>query len=304
MSTDPAPTPTLVDVRYAVDENPQHVLDVYLPSAGPEDRLWPTILYVHGGGWLVGDKDWLRGEGGLPELVRLLTSNGFAVAAVNYRLSGEAHFPAPLDDVRSALQFLRAGGSRLGVDAGAIALAGDSAGAHLALLTAFTEQPGSSPAPVRAVISYYGVTDLGTVLQQRRRRVDQGLPIYGDLPPGGVPITPPTPEGMMLGVEPDAPGAEILASEASPIAHVHANVPATLIVHGRQDSIAPVEQAIRLQARLEVAGARNTLELLDAGHAEGVFFTDPGVNAAVLSFLDEHLRTPLTVTAGTEGDVE
>jgi len=117
-------------------------LDLYLPR---EDRPVPVIVLVHGGGWRCGSR-----RHPLPVLgadfYDRLAAQGFAVAAIDYRLSGEARFPAPLDDVRTAIGWVGEHAAGYGLDTGRVFLWGDSAGGHLAL-PADVADAGGAPDP-------------------------------------------------------------------------------------------------------------------------------------------------------------
>ncbi|MET8947895.1 alpha/beta hydrolase [Streptomyces sp. NPDC004542] len=268
---------------------PAHRFDLHLPSdaAGP----LPLVVYVHGGGWMTGDKSWLREEGGLPALAELLLGNGWAVAAVNYRLSGEATFPAPLDDVIASLDRLTRSAPDLGLDPSRIVLMGDSAGGHLALLAAYaTDERGRPRLPVRAVVSYYGVTDLRTALEERRSRVAAGAEVRG-FPPDSILrelVRAPTPEGRLLGVEPDLAEAEALAASASPYRAAGPASPPTLLFAGRYDAVSGSQGAEALARRLEEHAVPSRCVLAEAGHGEAYFFTDPALRQELLTFLGVH----------------
>ena len=213
-------------------------LDLYLPeAAGPV----PVIVHVHGGGWRRGSR-----RHPLPALgadfYDRLAAQGFAVAAIDYRLSGEARFPAPLDDVRAAIGWAGDHGTSYGLDADRVFGWGDSAGGHLALLAALTG------APVRGVVAWFPVTDLA------------GLPSdVADA--GGVPDPgPASREALLLG----APAASVpeLARQASPVAHASAAAPPVLLMHGAADDLVPPAQSVRLAGALRGAGATVELELV------------------------------------------
>jgi acetyl esterase/lipase len=97
-------------------------LDLYLPEA----KKAPVIVYVHGGAWRSGNRSGIPLDG--------MVERGFAVASVDYRLSGVARFPAQIHDIKAAIRFLRAKAREFGYDAGRIVVSGSSAGAHLAAL--------------------------------------------------------------------------------------------------------------------------------------------------------------------------
>ncbi len=213
-------------------------LDLYLPSV---DAPAPVIVYVHGGGWQRGTR---RDP---PPLIAAdfydqIAAQGFAVAAVDYRLSGEARFPAPVEDVRTAVDWVRDHAAAYGLDAGRVFLWGDSAGGHLALLAALTG------AGVQATVAWFPVTDL------------LGMP--SDLADaGGVPDRgPDSREARLLGAPASSrPG---LAREASPVTHASAAAPPILLLHGTEDDLVPAAQSVRLAEALEAAGAPVELELV------------------------------------------
>src|SRR5262252_2297249 len=104
--------------------------DVFTPPDMRRDR--PSVLLIHGGGWFQGDRGQLRGYG------IQLARHGFLCVACEYRLTGEARWPAQIHDVKAALRFMRANASSLGLDPERISVSGNSAGAHLSLMLAAT----------------------------------------------------------------------------------------------------------------------------------------------------------------------
>jgi acetyl esterase/lipase len=213
-------------------------LDLYLPEA---TEPVPVVVYLHGGGWRRGSR-----RHPLPVLgadfYDRLAAQGFAVAAIDYRLSGEARFPAPLEDVRAAIGWVGEHAVGYGLDPGRVFLWGDSAGGHLALLAALTG------AAVHGVVAWFPVTDLA------------GLP--SDVAcAGGVPDPgPESREALLLG----APASSVpgLAREASPVSHASAAAPPVRLMHGAADDLVPPAQSIRLAEALHAAGATAELELV------------------------------------------
>jgi acetyl esterase/lipase len=221
------------------------LLDLYLPAAGPDPA--PLVVFMHGGGWLRGDRA-MVGPGFAawrPGPLARLAADGFAVASVDYRLSGEARFPAQLEDVSAAVDWLAGHAGEYGLDAGRIVLWGESAGAHLAVLLGLS----SRRPPVRGVVDWYGPADL-TALQQQ---VGAAGALSDD------PLD--TREARLLG----APVAEVpeLARAASPISHVRAGAPPFLIAHGTADRAVPFQQSEALAAALAEAGADVRFEAVD-----------------------------------------
>jgi acetyl esterase/lipase len=220
------------------------LLDLYLPPAGPDPA--PLVVFMHGGGWLRGDRA-MVGPGFAawrPGPLARLAADGFAVASVDYRLSGEARFPAQLEDVSAAVEWLTGQAGRYGFDADRIVLWGESAGAHLAALLGLRSQ-----GRVRGVVDWYGPADLTALAEQ--------------VGPAGALTADPldTREARLLG----APVADVpeLARAASPLSHVRAGAPPFLIAHGRADRAVPFPQSQALAEALAAAGADVRLEGVD-----------------------------------------
>ena len=196
-------------------------LDVYR-APGP-GRGRPALLYLHGGAWTVGDK-W---EQGLP-MMHHLARNGWVCFTANYRLSPGATFPDHLVDAKAALAWVREHADEYGADPAFVAIAGGSAGGHLAALMGLTEgnaayQPGfeSADTSVQAVVAIYGIYDVTNRL--------------GEQSPQFVPmLMQPIVIKAFLSEEPDK------YREASPIDRVHAGVPPFQVVQGDRDTLAPV----------------------------------------------------------------
>jgi acetyl esterase/lipase len=171
-----------------------------------------------------------------------IAAHGFAVAAVDYRLSGEARFPAALEDVRAAVGWVRDNAVGYGLDAGRVFLWGDSAGGHLALLAALTG------AAVQATVAWFPVTDL--------LGMPSDVAAAGAASDGG----PDSREARFLG----APAASVpdLARQASPVTHARADAPPILLLHGTVDDMVPAAQSVRLAEALGRAGAAVELELV------------------------------------------
>ncbi|WP_030611252.1 alpha/beta hydrolase fold domain-containing protein [Streptomyces sclerotialus] len=213
-------------------------LDAWLPEEGVPGPV-PLVLFVHGGAWRRGRRDDMgtRTRDWDPGPFARIAAAGLAVACVDYRLSGEAVFPAPLDDLRAALRWLTLRSAELGIDTGRTVVWGESAGGHLASLLALTPGP-TVPAPVGAVI-WYGPSDLTAA----RGAFD--------------PHDPRTPEALLLGAAPA--GCPERARDASPVAHAHAGAPPFLLVHGDADTMVSCTHSEALAGALEAAGARAEL---------------------------------------------
>jgi acetyl esterase/lipase len=221
------------------------LLDLYLPAAGPDPA--PLVVFMHGGGWLRGDRSMVSPSfaSWQPGPLTRLAADGFAVASVDYRLSGEARFPAQLEDVSAAVDWLAGQAGQYGFDADRIVLWGESAGAHLAALLGLR----SAGSRVRGVVDWYGPADLIAL--------DEQVGAAGALTDDPLDSR----EARLLG----APVGQVpeLARAASPLSQVRAGAPPFLIAHGTADRNVPFAQSEALAAALAEAGADVRLEAVD-----------------------------------------
>jgi acetyl esterase/lipase len=242
--------------------------DLYLPAEAPPPI--PVVLWLHGGGWANGDRRTV------PDLERHFARRGYAMASVDYRKSGVARFPAPLEDVRAAIRWLRDVAGEHGLDPEAVGIWGSSAGGHLGALAALTAREPRDA--VRCVVAGYAPTDLANLNEGRR---EDGIAAGG----------PDSFESLMLGGPPAEVDPEVLRA-ANPVDQVTAAAPPFLLMHGTDDPIVPHRQSERFYQALAGAGAEATLYLLE-GASHAFFAADE---------LDRRPLPPVTVrtTAGGE----
>ncbi|WP_327070010.1 alpha/beta hydrolase [Kitasatospora sp. NBC_01302] len=240
------------------------LLDLHLPPAPADGAAVPLVVWVHGGGFHSGDRRHPPETVPPGALWAALTGAGIAVATVDYRLSGEARFPAQLADLTAALAFLRRNAATLGLDGGRIALWGESAGAALAALAAFADARGAGERSaegadgargVAALVLWYPITDLSV----------------------RSPLDPDSSEGRLLGGAPRELAR--LAAQASPVAQVPADPPPALLIHGLADVTVPSAHSERLHEELLKAGGRAELRLVPG--AAHIFAGCPDVPALV-----------------------
>lgn len=271
-----------LDVSYA-NLSPAQKLDIYLPDEG--DGPFPVLLHVHGGAFALGDK---RSIEFLPYLQGL--DRGYALISVNYRLSGEAIFPAGLQDVKAAIRWVRANSTQYQLDGNRVAAWGSSSGgnysAMICLTANVTEFDDLSlgnpeyPCNVQAAVDWYGPTDF--------LKMDEQLDENGFGPSNHSEAD--SPESRYLGAKiTDVP---IKVEIANPMTYVHKLMPPILIQHGRLDTVVPVQQSMMFVEKMEkfVSQDRFEFDILEgAGHADPLFITEPNMER-VFSFLDKHLK--------------
>jgi acetyl esterase/lipase len=270
--------------------SPAQKLDIYLPEEG--DGPFPVILHIHGGGFAIGDKRDFHVLTFLKGLQR-----GFALVSVNYRLSGEAIFPAGLQDIKAAIRWMRANSAYYHLDTNRIAACGGSSGGNYAAMICLTDHVtefddlslGNSeyPCNVMAAVDWFGPTDF---LKMDEQLDESG---YGPSNHG----EPDSPESKYLGGKlSDVP---VKVELANPMTYIHGQMPPILIQHGRLDTMVPVQQSIMFVEKMEkyVSHDRFEFDILEgAGHGDPLFETEENMNR-VFSFLESRLnRSPALKT--------
>jgi acetyl esterase/lipase len=275
------------------------LLDLYLPA---ETAGAPVVLYLHGGGWILGTRD------ETPERLRALAEAGAVVASIDYTLAQDAPYPAQLDDIVAAGDWLARWARERGIDASRQTLAGASAGAQLALLTAIElceTPPARQPDgwQVGAAVGYFGNYDMTS----GRPTIDPSL--AGTSPPplsmdpailapfGGVFPPSPVRQALLAGVPVDDLDDACL-QRLSPSHRLHGGAPPMLLLHGGKDSVAPVEQSRRMLARCREVGVAAELAVLDGAQHEGREFDSAETAGIVVRFLRAH---GTNVESDTEG---
>lgn len=259
------------NIPYCTIEETDLLMDMYWPKNG--SGPFPLVLYVHGGGWTTGEK-----TEGVQPYARALNAQGIAVAAVNYRLSGEALFPAMIEDIKCAVRHIRANATTYNINPNAIGAFGGSAGGHLVSLlgtadasagwdTGAYENISSS---ISAVSEFFGPTNLQIEFPGNEKE-------------------------LMLSAFGQTNYADM--AFASPIAYIDPNDPPFLIFHGEEDTLVPIAQSEAFAAALQNAGINTTfVRVQNAGHTfhhEGTKPTSPSIPeiaAQMSEWFAGHLR--------------
>jgi acetyl esterase/lipase len=261
----------LRNLEYVPNGHERQKLDLYLPEK--TDKPLPVVVWIHGGAWLAGSKDSAPGIG--------LTTKGYALASINYRLSQHAIFPAQIEDCKAAIRWLRANAEKYKLDPDHIGVWGASAGGHLVALLGTTggvkdfDVGGNLKysSRVQAVCDFFGPADLTTM---------------GDYPSKLKHNDPGSPESKLIGGAP--PENKEKALRASPVTYVSKDSAPFLIMHGDKDPTVPFQQSEELADALKKAGVEVTFKpIAGAGHG------GPGFNTAeslemIIAFFDKHLK--------------
>ena len=251
--------------------------DLYRPRTATAGA--PMLVYVHGGGWVLGFRRW---QGRV--LIRRLVRSGWVCVSVQYRLSPWATWPDHIVDVKRAIAWAKRMAPGWGADPERVVVSGNSAGGHLAALAALTPgraelEPGLGELDTRvaALVGWYGVYDL---LDRAKAWPHGALRRLWEL----------------LVMKQRVGQARELFELASPLSHVTADSPPTLLVHGTLDTLVPIGSARAMQERYEevAPGRCRLLEIEGAEHAFEVFWSRRGALAveAVAVWLDRVVGSP------------
>ncbi len=277
-------------------------LDLYRDTSVNYAR--PLVVFVHGGGWTVGQKRGTSAFLDFPGMLAYLAKSGYVVASLEYRLSGEAPFPAAIKDIKAAVRFLRGNAPQFGIDQQKVALWGGSAGANLTSLASLScgeplfkpEDPkglyGDVDDCVQAFVGWYGPYDL--------------IPLFGDPaafhPPYADPEDPETLGAIaFFRCTDQGDCSDEILKAASPVTYVDQHDPPMLLIHGTADKLVPYEQSEALEAKVKkVHGEdwKDWVELLPIKYVDhGFSGTESCVThlalmkalSATFTFLDKHL---------------
>ncbi|HEX8755176.1 MAG TPA: alpha/beta hydrolase [Steroidobacteraceae bacterium] len=281
------------DLQYAVVPayRPLH-LDLYVP-AGPRTPH-PLIVYIHGGGWAFGQPRQSGAFANWPGVLALIASRGFVVASVQYRFSGEAPFPAAIQDVKAAVRWLRAHAGEYGIDPRRVGVWGGSAGGHLAALdavscgvAALSPQASGAAAPgvlraeiapagpegdcVQAFVAWYGVFDFSKAVPAERQAPRSDSTV-----------------GRFLGC-PHTACTAAQQAVASPATYVKPGEPPALLIVGSADTVVGPQQSRDFYHLLRSKGDRARLLIIPGVNHSFVGKTPAATRAASLEALQKTL---------------
>ena len=229
------------NVTYLTANNHDNRVDFYLPRNASAPT--PVLMYMHGGGWVRGNKE--------SNVLRLLPylQMGWAVVNVQYRLGPVSLAPAAVEDCLCAVRWVIRNAEEYNFDVSRIVLTGHSAGGHLTLTTGMIpasagldrQCPGTEELRVAAMINWYGITDVGDLLE-------------------GPNMKPYAVEWMG-----SLPNRLDIAHRLSPMTYVREGLPPTFTIHGDADPAVPYQHAVRFHAALDRAGVSNEFHTVPGG---------------------------------------
>lgn len=253
-----------LNVVYTAVNGWEGKMDLYLPAK--ENGPSPAVINIHGGGWNKGTKE---SQTGFSNFFK----KGYAVANIEYRLTGQATAPAAVEDTRCALIYLIKNARQLNIDVNKIVIMGGSAGGHLALMGGLlandpvfdTNCKGVSNVKVAAIIDKYGITDVndwayGPNITSRSATAWLGSKAKDDA----------------------------FIKSVSPITYVKKTSPPVFIVHGDADPTVPYQESVLLHKKLLEAGVKTEFITVEGGlHGKFPKEKNSEVNARIMNFLKE-----------------
>ena len=267
------------------------------------------VMFIHGGGWIAGNSQALVPFADFPSVLASIAAHGYVVASVNYRLSGEARWPAQAQDIKAAIRFLRINAARYRIDPDRFITWGVSAGGHLSAIADLTcgvaalEPPVQRPLNipdskasttpeanvrdcVQGAVSWYGVYDMSTIAEQAARAGAMSRDAADAF------------EWLLLGCYKDRCSSEQLKSP-SPVAYVNQNAPPMLLIVGDKDKLVPYYQTLEMDSVLNSADVKHELIVMPGMNHSLIGATydatrDANLNALqkTLQFIDQTIGTP------------
>lgn len=276
---DVLPEGTLVqsNIPYASDTLKNHTLDLYIPKH--IGNSLPLVVWIHGGGWIGGDK--FGDMENMKSTLKAILDNGFAVASIAYRFSTTDIFPAQIQDCNQAVNYLYNNSLKYNLDKNKIAVIGFSAGGHLASLiatsnnntvNAFYYKNQKPHFKIRGVIDFYGPSDF--IARIGSMPLDEG--------------EHKTTSTGLLGAQPLA--RPDLAKFASPTTYIDKADPPFLIFHGDKDTTVPITLSKLLDSYLKLANVQSEFVIVEGGQHGGELFRSEDIKNKVLAFLNTHLN--------------
>ena len=277
--------PDVVYAQVETFEKPVQLLqmDLLVPSI---NKKMPAVIFVTGGGFISANR------ARMPQLRMFLAENNFVVGSINYRTAPNSKFPAPVEDVKSAIRFIKANAARFNVDAEKVFVIGDSAGGYLTAFAAVTNGDKifnvganlNQSSKILAAVDLYGISDPARIAENFPAEVQAAYNLPGAIASmfvNGVPYFTGTGGGILE--NPDA------AAKANPINYITKNSAPMLLMHGTADNIvSPVQTDLLFQA-LKNAGVEAERYIVPNANHSDDYWSQEEVFKLILDFLKRYI---------------
>lgn len=271
---------TFKDINYAGDDMEAHRLDIYLPETGKAS--YKVVVIIYGSAWFSNNMKQMA----YMSIGKPLTDAGFAVVSINHRSSGDAKFPAQIQDVKGAIRFIRANAEKYHLDTSFIGITGFSSGGHLSSLAGVTNgikkrTVGNTTVDIEgcvggnqqysslvdAVVDWFGPVDMARMENCETVKDEK------------------SPEAALIGGAP-AQNPDLVAL-ISPITYVDRHVPRFLVFHGDADTVVPHCQGVYFSEALKEAGCLESFVTVPNGQHGPVTFNEQTFKQMTDFFLKE-----------------
>ena len=273
--------PDVVYAQVATFEKPVQLLqmDLLVPSI---NKKMPAIIFVTGGGFISANR------ARMPQLRMFLAENNFVVGSINYRTAPNSKFPAPIEDVKSAIRFLKANAARFNVDAEKVFVIGDSAGGYLTAFAAVTNGDKifnvganlNQSSKILAAVDLYGISDPARIAENFPEIVQKAYNLPGAIASmfvNGVPYFTGTGGGILENLD--------AAAKANPINYITKNSAPMLLMHGTADNIVSPAQTDLLFQALKNAGVEAERYIIPNANHSDDYWQQEEVFKLILDFL-------------------
>lgn len=289
-----------IDLKKASVKQISNVVYAQVPSRGydnvalkmdilkPETKeKLPAVIYVTGGGFINANKD------NFAQQRMEIAEAGYVVASIEYRVAPTAIFPEPLEDLKTAIRYLKANAEKFNINPDEIALMGSSAGGYLVAMAGTSNDTRQfdkgehldQTSNVQAVIDLFGLSDLtkvGDGLSEQIQQLHKSPAATESLWVNGSPV--------FTGVDATIHNVPEKAMKANPIHYIDENTPPFLLMHGDKDTVVSPKQTEILHKALVEKGIESTRYVVKNAKHGGQYWTQPEVVQTIIEFLDKHLK--------------
>lgn len=237
------------NIIYKTADNRDLKLDIYTPI-NKKYKKSPVLIYIHGGAWQWGDKTI---DDNYKSFINSILEDGYTVIAIDYSLiNSKVKFPTPVEDCKDAIRWVNNHGSEYNLDTNNIGLFGISSGAHLALLSAYSDD-----------VDFIGDDNLKSFSSKVKYVIAVAPPVVLD---SSINRNDYVYIENFLGDTAASNGFNEKIKESSPISYVKKGIPNTLVIHGKEDTFVPFNQSISLIDKIESVGAKGEMITLENGN--------------------------------------